>query len=73
MVSVFTKPGCVPCVQLKQYLNHKGISYEEKPINDHIQQLTDLGFTSAPVLKVGDTYLSGGTGNYSRIAELACC
>jgi glutaredoxin len=66
-MTVFSKKACVPCAKLKLWLNNKKLVYEEVPIENHIDELSKLGFVSAPVVKIGDRYFNGA--NISSIAQ----
>lgn len=51
---VLYSTGCPKCKILEQKLNMKNIPYEK---TDDVSELIELGFMSAPVLKVDDKYL----------------
>ena len=65
-MTIYTKQNCVPCKTLKLWADRAGHRYEEKPIEEHIQKLTDMGFMSAPVVNIGDRWISG-----TRISDVA--
>lgn len=54
MVELYTIPGCPKCKIIKTKLNMKKISFVYHENSDLIKE---LGFMSAPILKVGDKYL----------------
>ena len=59
-MTVYSQKACKPCVTLKYWLNNKQINdYNEEPIENHIDELREKGFWSAPVVKIGDRYFNG--------------
>lgn len=71
MITVYTGPGCVYCVHVKKYLTGKGVTFEEKNINepgviDEIMRLT--GFMSVPVTTNGKSVSQGW--NPSKLVEI---
>ena len=48
--------GCPQCIMLEKKLDTKKIAYE-KIVDFDAEELTSKGIHSAPVLKVGETYL----------------
>lgn len=50
-----TENICPKCIVLKEKLKDNNIQFEE---STDIKEVLDAGFRSAPVLKVGDTYMS---------------
>lgn len=45
--------GCPKCKVLKQKLTSKNIPFEE---NNSIEEMTELGISQVPVLRVDDTF-----------------
>ena len=72
MITVYTKPSCVPCQATKKALDRAGLAYEEVDIStddaarDHVLA---LGYLQAPVVEVGDEHWSDF--RPERIQELA--
>lgn len=58
MVTIYTKPNCKPCVEAKFIMKRRGVSFSEEPLSENIGELMEKGFSSAPVLKVGDRYIA---------------
>lgn len=55
-VTVYTKPRCTQCNDVKGELAKHGIEYEEAPINDRVLTLARIkGWTAAPIV-VSDEY-----------------
>lgn len=60
-VRVYTTPNCVQCIQTKRWLDKKGIHYttvdltDRANINDYAA-VRALGYTSAPVVAIGNDY-----------------
>lgn len=53
IVTVYTSPACMACVQTKRHLDRRGISYTEKPLDgDNAAAAIESGFTTAPVMCV---------------------
>lgn len=62
MVVVYSLPNCVQCETTKKVLTRKGIEYQEINLAENeeaMQHVRDLGYTSAPVVEVGNTHWSG--------------
>lgn len=51
---VLYSTGCPACKTLKMLLDNAGVIYTE---NNSIDDMNALGFKSAPVLRVDDTYM----------------
>lgn len=52
-VTVYTNPNCVQCDMTKKRLDKHGIPYETVDLSQDaaaMKMVTDLGFTSAPVV-----------------------
>lgn len=62
-VTLYTTPTCPWCVRLKNYLNEKGIGYQEVDVSADqasVSKLVDLtGQRSVPVLSNGQEYVVG--------------
>lgn len=61
-VIVYSNPNCVQCEQTKRFLTLKGIEFEAKMIQDSpeiLPLIQEKGYTSAPVVVVGQTSWSG--------------
>ena len=60
-VRVYTTPICVQCIQTKRWLDKKGVHYttvdltDRANINDYAA-VRALGYTSAPVVAIGNNY-----------------
>lgn len=53
-IDVYTKPACQPCRATKRKLDQLGLDYNEHQAADHMDMLSPLGHTSAPVVVVTD-------------------
>ena len=51
-IDVYTKPACQPCRATKRKLDQLGVEYNEHQAADHMDMLSPLGHTSAPVVVV---------------------
>lgn len=61
-VTVWTTKNCVQCMQTKKQFDKFGIKYEEKSLEDNIEQLESFkeqGFASAPIVQAGLVTWSG--------------
>lgn len=59
---LYTKTTCPHCTQVKTYLNAKGVTYEERNIeqsDDFAQQVWDMGLRAVPVTVIGDAKIVG--------------
>lgn len=71
MITVYTSKTCSPCSSLKRYLDHKGVEYQTKDIDDpaYAQQVLDIsGQLIVPLTVINDVPVVGL--NYSKIASL---
>lgn len=53
LITVWTKPNCVQCVQTKKTMDKLGIRYEEMNLEKHpetLQAFIDAGYTAAPIV-----------------------
>ncbi len=54
MVTVYSKNNCMQCNMTKKELTKLGVNFREINLDEqpeYIQQVKDLGFSSAPVVK----------------------
>lgn len=60
-VRVYTKPNCKQCDLTKQALTDKGIPFEVEDLTDplNLEAAKALGYSSAPVVIVGDEGWAG--------------
>lgn len=61
-IIVYTKNNCPHCLQVKSFLNEKGISFEERNTdqNDEFaKQVWDMGLRAVPVTLIGDVRILG--------------
>ncbi len=62
-IKVYSTPTCPWCRKAKEYLQSKGINYEEYNVaeqRDKLQEMVDLsGQRGVPVLKIGDEVIIG--------------
>ena len=61
-VIIYTQPTCQACQRLKSYLKQKSVEYEERDVTENDQafsELQQLGFTTTPVILVGDEVVVG--------------
>lgn len=70
-VTVYSQPGCGPCVAVKQYLAQRDIPFAERNIRADRQALHDLlraGYQSTPVVVVDGEAVVGF--NRARLDQL---
>ncbi|WP_423216620.1 glutaredoxin-like protein NrdH [Streptococcus equinus] len=61
-ITLFSKNNCMQCKMTKKLLDKEGADYQEINIDeqtDMIDYVKGLGFTSVPVVKVGEISFSG--------------
>ncbi len=62
-IKVYSTPTCPWCRKAKEYLDSKGISYENYDVaeqKDKLQEMVELsGQRGVPVLKIGDEVIIG--------------
>ena len=61
-VVVYSSNMCGACEMVKGYLALKNVEFIEKNVSTDLQgcsELTEQGFDSTPVTKIGDHWLSG--------------
>lgn len=59
---VYSQPGCVPCVMVKNYLQDKGVTVVVKDVTAdeaYFKELLDMGFKSTPVTVVNNIAVEG--------------
>ncbi|MFM9378598.1 glutaredoxin family protein [Gordonia sp. VNK21] len=62
MITVYTQPGCGPCLATKRALDKSNLNYtvvdisQDDEARDYIRS---LGYQQAPVVVVGDEHWSG--------------
>lgn len=42
-IVIYSKIGCLPCLQVKKWLQSNGVEYEEKDGPKHISEIESLG------------------------------
>lgn len=61
-VVVYTSTNCPHCRQVKSFLTEKGISFEERNIeqnDDYAQEAWDMGIRAVPVTVIGGHQIAG--------------
>ncbi len=61
-VVVFSSNTCGYCTMAKEYLNEKGVSFEERNVSSDIEarkELMSKGFMGVPVIYVDDEVIQG--------------
>jgi glutaredoxin len=62
-IHLYTEPGCPACTEAKNFLDARGIEFEERDVSAHpeyLQILTDeIDSCTLPTLVVGDTIIAG--------------
>jgi glutaredoxin len=61
-VIVYTSTNCPHCRQVKSFLSEKGLSYEERNIeqsDEFAQQVWDMGLRAVPVTVIGEHKIVG--------------
>jgi glutaredoxin len=61
-VVMFSAPGCGYCVKARDYLNQKGVVFEELDVNaseDARRRFQSLGGRGVPLILIGDRQISG--------------
>lgn len=62
MITVYSLPSCVQCMQTKKLLTREGYEYSEVMLNeDEVanEKVKALGYKSAPVVIAGERHWSG--------------
>ncbi len=73
-IYLYTEPGCVACVEAKDFLKSRGISFEERNVRaspEHLRILTeDLDSCVLPTLVADDTIVTGfDREQFQRLAD----
>lgn len=61
-VVVYTSNTCPYCTMAKDYLNEKGVEFEEKNVQNDVaarDELISMGYTGVPVLVIGEEEIVG--------------
>lgn len=61
-VVVYTSNTCPYCTMAKDYLNEKGVEFEEKNVQNDAaarDELISMGYTGVPVLVIGEEEIVG--------------
>ena len=61
-VVVYSSDTCSYCKMVKEYLNDKGVDFEERNIsqdNEARKELIDAGFMGVPVVYIDDEVIQG--------------
>ena len=61
-VVVYTSNTCPYCTMAKDYLNGKGVEFEEKNVQNDAaarDELISMGYTGVPVLVIGEEEIVG--------------
>lgn len=61
-IKVYTSSTCPYCVMAKEYLEKKGLEFEEKNVQTDKtarQELMKMGYTGVPVVVIGDEEIVG--------------
>lgn len=59
---VYTSTNCPHCRQVKSFLSEKGVSYEERNIEQNeefAQQIWDMGMRAVPITVIGEFKIVG--------------
>lgn len=73
-IYLYTEPGCVACVEAKDFLKSRGIFFEERNVRaspEHLRILTeDLDSCVLPTLVADDTIVTGfDREQFQRLAD----
>jgi glutaredoxin 3 len=62
-VTVFTTKTCAFCKNVKQFLKHKNVVFEEVDVTDDIERRIELqratSYTTVPITQIGEQYIVG--------------
>jgi len=64
-ITVYSQPGCGPCIGIKLHLRKAGVAFTERNVRTDPQaaaEVAALGYTGTPVVVAGDMH----TGSYRR-------
>ena len=62
MITIYSLPSCVQCVQTKKLLQREGYEFNEILLSEDdaaSEKVKALGYSSAPVVIAGDKHWSG--------------
>ena len=62
MITVYSLPSCVQCMQTKKLLTREGYEFDEVMLDQNeaeSEKVKALGYQSAPVVIAGDLHWSG--------------
>lgn len=61
-ITVFSQPGCGPCVSVKLHLRKAGVSFVERDVTvdpEAAAVVRELGYQGTPVVTAGDMHTHG--------------
>ena len=61
-VEVFTQRHCAACRQVERFLMDRGVAFTARDVGEDahaLEKLTDRGYMSTPVTRIGDRWISG--------------
>lgn len=62
-IRVYTTPTCPWCHRVKEYLNNKGVSFQEINVAENMEEASQLvektGQRTVPVIEVGEEIIVG--------------
>ena len=70
-MTIYSRESCVPCHQLKKYLNSRGVLFTEKSVDDdhNLKELIEItGTLLLPTVVKGNNIIRGL--NYGAIAKI---
>lgn len=62
LVTLYSQPGCGPCVGVKSYLTRAEIPFEVRDVTqdeDALARLYELGYTGTPVIEHSEGHFKG--------------
>lgn len=62
MITVYSLPSCIQCIQTKKLLTREGYDFSEVMLSeneDAAMMVKQLGYSAAPVVIAGDDHWSG--------------
>jgi glutaredoxin-like protein NrdH len=72
-VTVYTTPFCVPCDQLKRFLEFHGVAYSTRDLMMDVEaqdKIDDAGIRSTPILEVDGELYAGQALEPEKVKEL---
>ena len=72
-VTVYTTPFCVPCDQLKRFLEFHGVAYSTRDLmmdEEAQDKIDDAGIRSTPILEVDGEFYAGQALEPEKVKEL---